>query len=39
MGFAVLQPQEAERNWTALMQRADGLLYQAKSAGRNRYCI
>jgi len=39
MGFAVLQPQEAERNWTALMQRADGLLYQAKSAGRNRYFI
>lgn len=39
MGFAVLQPQEAERNWTALMQRADSLLYQAKSAGRNRYCI
>jgi diguanylate cyclase (GGDEF)-like protein len=39
MGFAVLQPQEEERNWTALMQRADSLLYQAKSAGRNRYCI
>lgn len=39
MGFTVLQPQEEERNWTALMQKADALLYQAKSAGRNRYCI
>lgn len=39
MGFAVLQPQGQERNWTALMQRADALLYKAKSGGRNQYCI
>jgi diguanylate cyclase (GGDEF)-like protein len=39
MGFTVLQPDDAERNWTALMQKADALLYQAKSAGRNRYRI
>lgn len=39
MGFTVLQPDDNERSWTALMQKADQLLYQAKSAGRNQYRI
>lgn len=39
MGFAVLMPDDQERSWTELMQRADKLLYKAKSDGRNRYCI
>ena len=39
MGFTVLPPEAEERSWTVLMQHADKLLYQAKSAGRDRYCI
>jgi diguanylate cyclase (GGDEF)-like protein len=39
MGFAVLPPDEPERDWNLLMQRADRQLYKAKSEGRNRYCI
>lgn len=39
MGFTVLQPEDDERSWTVLMQRADKLLYKAKSDGRDRYCI
>jgi GGDEF domain-containing protein len=39
MGFAVLPPDEPERDWNLLMQRADQQLYKAKSEGRNRYCI
>jgi diguanylate cyclase (GGDEF)-like protein len=39
MGFTVLPPEAEERSWTVLMQHADKLLYQAKSEGRDRYCI
>lgn len=39
MGFTVLAPEAEERSWTVLMQHADKLLYQAKSEGRDRYCI
>jgi diguanylate cyclase (GGDEF)-like protein len=39
MGFAVLLPDDAERSWTILMQKADQLLYKAKSEGRDRYFI
>ena len=39
MGFAILHPDAQERSWTLLMQKADKLLYQAKSEGRDRYCI
>ena len=39
MGFTVLTPEAQERSWTVLMQNADKLLYKAKSAGRDRYCI
>lgn len=39
MGFTVLPPNAQERSWTVLMQHADRLLYQAKTQGRNRYCI
>jgi diguanylate cyclase (GGDEF)-like protein len=39
MGFTVLDPDHQERSWTVLMQKADELLYKAKSEGRDRYCI
>lgn len=39
MGFTVLAPEAQERSWTVLMQNADKLLYKAKTAGRDRYCI
>jgi diguanylate cyclase (GGDEF)-like protein len=39
MGFAVLLPDDTERSWTILMQKADQLLYKAKSEGRDRYFI
>ena len=39
MGFTVLEPDDQERSWTVVMQKADKLLYQAKSDGRDRYCI
>lgn len=39
MGFTVLPPDAEERSWSVLMQNADKLLYQAKSAGRDRYFI
>jgi PleD family two-component response regulator len=38
MGLASVSPNERDLPGT-LVQRADAMLYQAKSAGRNRYLL
>ncbi len=39
IGLATLSPDDRDRSWSALIRHADSELYNAKHAGRDRYCV
>jgi diguanylate cyclase (GGDEF)-like protein len=39
VGLATLSPDDRDRSWSALIRRADTVLYNAKHAGRDRFCV
>lgn len=39
IGLATLSPDDRDRSWSTLIRRADTELYNAKHAGRDRFCV